>query len=364
MPDPAPVSPPDDEPPRERGWHRFILPGVVSFAIAGGSAWALHEGALPVVPEAGCFAEVAWWTLPIYLLLYLTTLLLRAVRWHWLLLPIQPVGIPRILRISYIFYGATIVLPFRLGELVRPSLLHRKARVSWWAASGISGAERVIDGLVLSLLLFVALQVADPLPVLPDRIGDLNVPVSVVPGAAYSALALFAALFLAMGLFYWRREWVTLMLHRCLGVISERLADHAAGVLERLASGLGFLPKTRYSLPFLGTTLAYWGINVASVWVLVWGTGVDTLTLAQGAAVLGVLALGFLVPNVPGFFGTFQLSLYAGLAMYVPPEVVKGPGAAAVFLMYVLQMVIALVCAGIALALESRTPAATLGTGD
>jgi hypothetical protein len=76
--------------------------------------------------------------------------------------------------------------------------------------------------------------------------------------------------------------------------------------------------------------------------------------------VLGVLALGFLAPNVPGFFGTFQLSLYAGLAMYLPPETVVGPGAAAVFLMYVLQMGTSVFCAAVALALEARVPPTAL----
>ncbi len=357
MSEPISARPSPSLPPPSGGWRRYVIPGLVSVAVAGGSAWALHQGALPVVPPAESFASVRWWTVPAYMALYVVTLVLRAVRWHWLLLPIRRVRLPRILRVSFVFYGATVLLPFRTGELVRPSLLHRKEHISWWAASGIVGAERVVDGLVLSLVLLVALQVAEPLPVLPDRIGDLAVPVSMVTSAAYSVVALFAAAFVAMGVFYWRREWMRALLHRVLGVVSPRLADVAAGVLERFASGLGFLPQTRYSLPFLGITFAYWGVNACSVWLLVWGAGVDTLTFAQGTAVLGVLALGFLAPNVPGFFGTFQLSLYAGLAMYLTPETVVGPGAAVVFLMYVLQMCTSVLGAAIALPLESRAPA-------
>jgi hypothetical protein len=358
MTDPSPASPTSNGSPASGGWRRYLVPGLVSVAVAGGSAWALREGALPVLPQASAFAHVRWWTVPAYVVLYQITLFLRAVRWHWLLLPVRRVPLGRILRISFVFYGACIVLPFRAGELVRPTLLHRKEGVSWWAASGIVGAERVTDGLLLSLLLLLSLQVAEPLAVLPDRIGDLPVPVSVVPRAAYSALALFATAFLALGVFYWRREWVRAVLHRSVGRVSPRLADVAAGVLERLASGLGFLPQTRYSVPFLTVTLLYWAVNAFSVWLLVWGVGVDALSFAQGSAVLGVLALGFLAPNVPGFFGTFQLSVYAGLAMYLAPDVVIGRGAAAVFLLYVLQMCSALLTSAAALVLESRSPAA------
>jgi hypothetical protein len=56
--------------------------------------------------------------------------------------------------------------------------------------------------------------------------------------------------------------------------------------------------------------------------------------------VLGVLCLGVLAPQAPGFFGAFQVSLYAALAMYFAPEQVVGPGSAFVFLLYVVQLVL------------------------
>ncbi len=349
--------PSDPSPPSIRpAWQRYGLPAVVSLVVAGGCAWLLWKGALPVVPPAGAFASLQWWAVPVYVLLYFTTLVLRSVRWHWLLSPIQPVGIKRILRVSFIFYGACVVLPFRAGELVRPSLFRSKEHISWWAATGSVGAERVTDGLMLSILLFASLQLAQPLPELPDHIGSLPVPVSIVPGAAYSALAMFGCAFLGMGLFYWRRDWMRRVTRSLLGIVSVRLAELVSGVLERLADGLRFLPTVRYSVPFVGITLAYWIVNAFSVWLLLRGVGLDAITLTQGSAVLGVLALGFLTPNVPGFFGTFQLSVYAGLAMYLTPTEVVGPGAAAVFLLYVTQIVTVLLSSAVALIAESFAP--------
>jgi len=353
-----------DPPPSARSakpsWRRYLIPAVVSVVVAAGCAWLLNKGALPVVPPAKAFVAVKWWVVPIYILLFLTCLVLRSVRWHWLLSPIQPVGMKRILSVSFVFYGASVILPFRTGELVRPSLFRSKEHISWWAATGSVGAERVMDGLVLSILLFTALQLAQPLPVLPHHIGNLPVPVAIVPGAAYSALAMFACAFVGMGLFYWRREWMRRVIHSVVGVVSGKLADLVSGVLERLSDGLSFLPNIRYAAPFAGITVAYWLVNAFSVWLMLYGVGLEEVTLTQGAAVLGVLALGFLTPNVPGYFGTFQLSVYAGLAMYLPPEQVVGPGAAAVFLLYVTQVGTVLVTAPIALAIESLSPASAL----
>ena len=350
-------SPPSSAPPPAPNNSRRVGVAVgVSVVVAGGCAWLMYKGGLPVVPHESAFDSVRWWVMPVYVAVFWFCLLLRAVRWHWLVQPIQRVGMLRLLTVSFIFFGATIALPFRTGELVRPLLLYRKEHFSWWAVTGIVGAERITDGLVLSVLLFVALQLAQPLPVLPHHIGNLPVPVAVVPSAAYSALAMFAGAFVAMGLFYWRRERMRRATVTAIGVVSHQLAELVAGVLERLADGLGFLPKTRYSVPFLGVTVAYWVIHALNTWMLIWGVGLDSVTATQGAAVLGVLALGFLTPNAPGFFGTFQIALYAGLAMYLPPHEVVDKGAAAVFLMYVLQMGVVLGAAAIALVVESLSP--------
>jgi len=290
--------------------------------------------------------------------LYLGALGLRGVRWYWLLASVQRVPMPRVLRVSFISFGATVLLPFRIGELVRPSYMRQKEHVSWWAATGTVAAERVVDGLVLNLILFAALQLAERLPNPPDRIGELPVSVSVIPRAAYSALALFACAFVAMGLFYWRRAWMRATTERVVGGISRRLGENLAGALERLADGLAFLARWRQAAPFVALTLGYWSLSATGIWLLVWGVGLTSLTVAQGLAVLGVFALGFLAPNAPGFFGTFQLSIYAGLAMYFPPEAVIGPGSAAVFLLYVCQLGVVLPSTLVALLLEHAAPPA------
>jgi hypothetical protein len=65
------------------------------------------------------------------------------------------------------------------------------------------------------------------------------------------------------------------------------------------------------------------------------------MTFPEGCVVIGVIALGILVPNAPGFFGTYQLSVYAALLLYFPTETVSGPGSAFVFLIYGSQVLIA-----------------------
>ena len=90
--------------------------------------------------------------------------------------PIQRVPLRTVLTVTFVGFAAILCLPLRSGEAVRPVLMHRRGRLSGWAATGAVAAERIIDGLCVSIMLLVALGVATPLDPLPDRIGTLPVP--------------------------------------------------------------------------------------------------------------------------------------------------------------------------------------------
>jgi hypothetical protein len=291
--------------------------------------WLLHAGALPMIPPPTAFARAKWWALPAYLVLWSGVHLLRAVRWHWLLAPLGKVRIRTLLGVSFIGFAAVLALPLRGGELVRAVLLWRRAGVSIWAATGTVAAERIVDGLILSLLLLCALRFAGPVEA-----------ASVIPAAARGALALFLAAFAVMGAFYWRREQARRLTERALGMVSRPLGCWVAERLARTADGLRFLPSVRHTGPFVLLTAGYWLLNGAAAWLLARAVGFENVTFWQGCVIVGALALGFLIPNAPGFFGTFQASVYAGLLLYHPLGVVEQAGAAYVLLIYTGQLVI------------------------
>ncbi|MDC0683518.1 lysylphosphatidylglycerol synthase transmembrane domain-containing protein [Sorangium atrum] len=361
MAEPAPVHEGDARAPRATPAagnlaRRRALGLLGSLVVAGCFVWLMRAGTLPVVPAAEHLARVPAWVPVAYGAVWLLVLTLRAMRWYWLLRPLRPVSMRRVLTVSFIGYGALLLLPFRMGELVRPALIRQQGGISGWAATGSVGAERVLDGLYLSALLFAALQIARPLDPLPDRIGELQVSAAVVPGAAYTALAVFFAGFVTMGVFYWRRAWARRTTERVVGLVSPRLGVWLADRVEHVADGLRFLPRFRYTGPFLAVTVVYWAVNAAGIWMVCRGAGVTGLTFGQACVVMGVLALGVLVPNAPGFFGAFQISVYAGLSMYISPRDVVGPGSAAVFWLYVLQVGVTFLGAGAALLIERISP--------
>ena len=79
----------------------------------------------------------------------LATVYIRAQRWHVLLRPLGAVPFPSVLSATAIGFGASTVLPLRLGEIVRPALLARGARIGMSAALSSVVLERLFDMLLV-----------------------------------------------------------------------------------------------------------------------------------------------------------------------------------------------------------------------
>jgi hypothetical protein len=73
------------------------------------------------------------------------------------------------------------------------------------------------------------------------------------------------------------------------------------------------------------------------------------MTFPEAMVVMGTLALGILLPAGPGYFGAFQLSVYAALALYHSPKDIIELGSMFVFLLYALQVGAQLVVGAVSL---------------
>jgi hypothetical protein len=297
----------------------------------------MQAGALPFFPDEAALARFEWWTLGGYLVLWSIVHWLRAVRWHYLLAPIGAVPMSKLLSVSFVGFAAIVLLPMRTGEVVRPALVREKGGISGWSAMGTVGAERIVDGLVLSLMLLFGISSSAQLSPLPEKIGHLPISPQVVPSGTYVALALFGVAFVTMGLFYFRRQLARSLVEATIGLVSKPLAAWLAERVDRVSLGLSFLPHVKYTAPFVLLTVVYWLLNAAATWLLGYGAGFD-MSYAQATVLAGVLALGIMVPNAPGFFGAFQFSVYAGLSMFYAEEALFTSGSVLVFFLYLSQL--------------------------
>jgi hypothetical protein len=297
--------------------------------------WLLRAGTLPLFPAPGELERLDSQQYAYFFVGMLLHMLLRYARGHYLIAPVAQVPLRRQFVINAVSMAVITLLPLRLGEMSRPALLREKGRLSFGAVTGTVAAERIIDGMAFSLLLLAGLAIARPASELPDHIGKLAVPASLVPRAAALASIGFTCGFVLMLLFYFQRELARRLVAASVGLVSKPLAQKLSGIVERLSDGLRFITQWRYALPYLGVTLAAVLAHVWAISALAVGVGIPELGFAESSVLVGVLALGFAVPNAPGFFGQIQLAIFAGLAVYTAPEKVIGPGATLAFLFYV-----------------------------
>ena len=208
-------------------------------------------------------------------------------------------------------------------------------RVSGWAASGAIAAERLIDGLILSGLLALALRLAPPEQATSNVHG---LSIGTIYGALYTATIVFLLGSVLMGGYHlWPRAGRVLIRHT-VGLASKGWAERVANRLEEVAHSLAFLSKPRFSLPYLFLTIAYWLTAAGAAWFLAREVGLDTINFSQAFVAVGLISLGTLIPSGPGFFGAFQVASYAALALYFPFHKVVAQGAVFVFITYTVQI--------------------------
>jgi hypothetical protein len=316
---------------------RIVVLTVASLLLAVALAAVLRAGALPFVPDDVDPARVGLANLAIYSAAWLVVVFLKAWRWRFQLAPVATVPLTRVVSCSVLGSAATLLLPFRSGEFARPALITRGTAVTFFAAVSTSASERIIDAVFASFVLLVSLGSADVLSPLPDHIGQLAVPTRIVTVLGTSAAAVSIAAVTAAVLFYRFHATALWLIRTTIGRLWPALGEWLAHSLGEFARGLSFL-ASRHALGFALISTAYWALYWWCTWFLLSRSGFPTVSWAQTGAVVGTLAFSMSLPNAPGFFGTFQIAVYASLALFFPPLAVQTDGAVFVFWLYALQL--------------------------
>jgi uncharacterized protein (TIRG00374 family) len=255
----------------------------------------------------------------IYLVTLAVTHVFRAWRWEFLLRPVG-VSLPfkRIFLISSAGFMAILALPVRLGEFVRPYFVTRERGGSMTAALGTVAVERIVDGLLISILFFISyLSSAGQTFPRELRVGAWLSLVGFVTLTTFLALARV-----------WTEQTIEFALRvSLLRYVAPKLADRLRDKLRTLISGFSVLADHRNFGIFLLQSVVYWGVNGFGMWLLARQMG---LPISVGAAftTMAVTGIVLTLPNPPGSIGQFELAIKLGLAAYLPQAVVNAGGLA------------------------------------
>lgn len=259
---------------------------------------AVRQADLEQVLEA--FSRAKYLLVLLAAFIQLVTLGIIAIRWQRIF-SIRP-RFFKIFRVLLIAQLANIILPIRLGVLIRAYLVGRQERVSKTLVFGSVLSEKVFDSL-LFVLLFVAL-----LPfVSPDWVRWSSLPLSV---------GIFFALFPVMFLVTYRRQWFL----RCVRKISEHfsltrrfsLSKRVEIALEGLSplQGIGFIAS------LWGWTLLIAGLGIFVNHTMMRAFEIQ-IPLIAAAFLLVALQIGNRVLPTPlGGMGVFQYICVQALGFF------------------------------------------------
>jgi uncharacterized protein (TIRG00374 family) len=287
----------------------FDLPYVVGGAF---DPRALAEPGAAAVSalDAGALAEGRWFVdlraVAVYLLVLIAIHFLRVWRWLPLLAPLDRVSFRVVNRVSAVGFMATFLFPLRLGELVRPYLIRREsAKIGMTSALATIVVERIMDGLLVSLLLFGVLVT------LPNQAGAITE----IRLGAYVALAVFVGGMATVVALYWQQDRAIRVAMAIVRPLSRPVAERVERLLQSFLRGLACLPSARHFLGFTAITAVYWGINGVGLWMLAGGFGL-AIPLGAAYAMMSCVVVGMMIPNSPGNVGTFWYFLLLPLSLY------------------------------------------------
>jgi hypothetical protein len=248
-----------------------------------------------------------WWILP-GIAVYFVAVLGRSWRWHYMLRPIKAIPTLRLFPLVTIGYMGNNIYPARAGEVLRSYVLWRNEQVPISASLTTVILERLFDGLVMLLFVFVTL----PFAPLPPRYNAIVILFSTLFGVALLIFFIIAARPERISRFY------TWLVDRLL---PTALRPRIHGIFDRAVVGLQSLRNLRdVALIFLSSTLIWLG-ETTKYWFVMhaFDFHVSFPVLMLMTAVVNLFTT---IPGAPGHIGTFH---YPGITIL---EQVGGVGQA------------------------------------
>jgi len=245
--------------------------------------------------------------LPLAVVIFLLSFVVRAYRWRELLKSVKPVSVNRIYSPLMIGFMGNL-LPLRAGEFIRAFLLGKREDVGFSASFATVVVERLFD-LLAVLLLFAGVLALQP-DVFVPRGGGAD------PRVA-AAIRSFGVVSLAMCLgiiafcyFLVHQQKGTLRLVRVFtGVLPRGAQDRVEGILRSFTEGLGILRDPRGLLVSSLLTGALWAVIVFGNYPLYYCYQIqNVLPLSSLAILIVMIAIAVMIPT-PGFVGPFQFAV-------------------------------------------------------
>lgn len=237
----------------------------------------------------------------VFLLLMVLMQAMRTWRWGMILFPLVRLGKLDLFAVASVGFFAITALPIRLGELARPYLVSRNGTVKMSAALGTVFVERVLDGIAILFLAFLA----PFFTVLPPRLVQAKL-IFLMINVALLAVVIFAV---------FRRA----QLDSLLNLIARRLPAKWGEALVRLShhflEGFQIIGDGSLLLQTLLLSFLIWLCDALAIYCLFLAFHFSLPPVAA-LVLMVILIIGIAIPTAPGFIGSWHLACVLGLSLY------------------------------------------------
>lgn len=206
---------------------------------------------------------------------------------------------------AYVAIGflANTVLPLRLGDLARASLLGRKKNAGISRALGSIVVERLMDVLMLVALTLALMLVLDVPAAIQAGLGSL---------LAVALVALAGLMLVSLN-----RARLPRLAAGLARIMPPRLADRLLTLMANFSSGAEVLHRPLGFLAIVGLSVTVW--LAAGLGTLAWVRAFHLpVPWYAGFFVLVVVNLGTAIPSSPGYVGVYHYLAVLALSMWTP----------------------------------------------
>ena len=231
------------------------------------------------------------WILP-GVAVYFFGVWVRTWRWDYLLRPVKRIPLSRLFPVVVIGYMGNNIFPIRAGELIRAYLLRKREDVSISTSLATILVERVFDGLVMLMFVFIGL----PFTPMPGWLQGMVIAASLL---FFGALAVF--IILAM-----KVEWAEVVYGWVIDrAVPARFRSPVRGFADRFMTGLQSLRSGRAVLMLFLTSVIIWLAETVKYWFVMHAFDF-TVPFWVLMLMNGIVNLATTIPSSPGYVGTFD----------------------------------------------------------
>ncbi len=234
-------------------------------------------------------------------LLLVLAWVVAALRWKVILTPSPTVTVRDTFSFITIGYLANTILPLRLGDLARATLIGRQRRIGISRALGSMALERLMD-LVALLSIMLLLMAVMEIP--------LTIRAGVATMAGGAAVLLIGLVVLALN-----RSRLSLLENLLNRLLPGPVVARVVAIVDRFSHGLEPFRRPRLLLAVFLLSVGVWAITGLATYAWLMAFKLE-LPWFAGLFVLVVINLGSAIPSSPGYIGVYHFLAVLALSVW------------------------------------------------